>query len=107
MFTDLTPGLTRISMRKCASLSQTPVGASDVKSILTFTVTRRTAFGRGAAGTTGGLLSLDFSPGPSSCAPRIRARKYAAQIQRSATVSQATSEELRAKGFVAPGTADG
>ena len=52
-------------------------------------------------------MAFDVSPGPSSCAPRIRERKYAAQIQRSVRVSQATSEELRAKGFVAPGTADG
>jgi hypothetical protein len=38
---------------------------------------------------------------------RIRRRKYAALSHKRATVSQATSELLSAKGFIAPGTADG
>ena len=46
-------------------------------------------------------MSVDNFAGP------IRARKQAAPIHRSATVSHATSDVLRAKASVAPGCAEG
>src|SRR5439155_16548623 len=44
---------------------------------------------------------------PRRVAVDMTTRRYAATIHRSETVSQATSEVLSARGFVAPGTADG